>query len=505
MPRSEPERKPATPRTRERNEEVLSDSRLDWSDGRDWDFARRGFVARLQEPVIRNAAGRVVWDMTSYGFLDQEASPPSVNPSLWRQARLNMEHGLYRIHDRIYQVRGHDLSVVSFVVGDSGYIVIDPLISAETARASLELVLEHVGRQPVVAVIYTHNHVDHYGGVEGVVSREAVAAGEVPVLAPEGFVAATIAENVLAGNAMLRRASYMYGNLLPRDALGQVDAGLGKTTSRGSVGLIEPTDSICSTGERRTIDGVEIEFQVTPDTEAPAEMNFFFPQFSALCMAENCSHNQHNLYTLRGAPVRDAKAWAHYMNEALALFADDADMAFTSHHWPVWGRAEVREYLEKQRDMYKYLHDETLRLANHGLTMDEVAEAMEMPASLESEWYNRAYYGSVNHNTKAVYQRYLGFFDGNPAHLHPLPPEDAAAKYVDYMGGADAVVAKARRAFEDGDYRWVVQVVDHVVFAQPEHEAARLLQARPQEQRGYPAESAEWRNVYFNGAQGRRG
>ncbi|MEE2776294.1 MAG: alkyl sulfatase dimerization domain-containing protein [Acidobacteriota bacterium] len=495
------ERKDATDFTGRCHAEALADPRLDWSDERDWEFARRGFLARLEEPVIRNAKGRVVWDMTTYGFLDEPEAPRTVHPSLWRQARLNMEHGLFRIHDRIYQVRGHDLSVVSFIVGDHGYIVIDPLISAETARSALDLVTTHVGERPVVAVIYTHSHIDHYGGVEGVTSHEAVAAGDVQVLAPEGFVAAAIAENVLAGNVMTRRASYMYGNLLPRDARGQVDAGLGKTTSRGLVGLIEPTDSIVETGSRRVVDGVEIEFQVTPDTEAPAEMNFFFPQFSSLCMAENCSHNQHNLYTLRVAPVRDAKAWAHYMNEALDLFSDRTELVFTSHHWPVWGRAEGCEYLTKQRDMYKYLHDETLRLANHGLTMDEVAEQMQMPASLESEWYNRAYYGSVNHNAKAVYQRYLGFFDGNPAHLHPLPPEEAASRYVEFMGGAEAVLVKAREAYAEGDYRWVAQVVDHVVFAEPHNAAARNLEADALEQLGYQAESASWRNFYLTGAQ----
>jgi len=442
-----------------------------------------------------------VWNLNDYSFLEEETSPPTTNPSLWRQARLNMLHGLFRIHARIYQVRGHDLSVISFIVGSSGYIVIDPLISAECARAALELVLEHVGERPVVAVIYTHSHIDHYGGVEGVVSRKDVAAGRVPVLAPEGFTEAAISENVIAGNVMTRRALYMYGNLLPKDAKGQIDAGLGKTTSRGSVSLIEPTVSISETGTTEVVDGVEIVFQVTPDTEAPAEMNFYFPQFRVLCMAENCSHNQHNLYTLRGAPVRDARAWAYYMNESLDLFGDKSDLVFTSHHWPVWGPERVRQYLSKQRDMYKYLHDQTLRLANHGLTSLEIAEDFELPPSLAGEWYNRSYYGSINHNSKAVYQRYLGFFDGNPAHLHPWPPEEAGRRYVELAGGANALLGRARQAYEEGNYRWVAQVVDHLVFADPANEEARSLEADALEQLGYQAESAPWRNFFLTGAQ----
>lgn len=478
----------------------MRDPDLDWSDERDFEDARRGFIARLEEPRIRNASGRAVWDLTCFGFLEEETAPPTVNPSLWRQARLNMIHGLFRIHDHIYQVRGHDLSVISFIEGETGYIVIDPLISAETARASLELVRQHVGERPVVAVIYTHSHVDHFGGAEGVVSREDVGSGRVPVVAPEGFLAAALSENVLAGNAMLRRAGYMYGGLLPRDAKGQVDAGLGKATSQGTVGLIEPTDSITETGATRVLDGVEIVFQLTPDTEAPAEMNFYFPQFRVLCMAENCSHNQHNLYTLRGAQVRDALAWARYLQEAIDLFAAHSTMAFTSHHWPVWGKDRVLEYLKKQRDMYRYLHDQTLRLANHGLTMLEIAEQLSLPPSLEREWYNRSYYGSVSHNSKAVYQRYLGFYDGNPAHLHPLPPEEAGAKYVELAGGAEALLRQAREAFERGEYRWAAQLTDHLVFADPANREARELEADALEQLGYQAESAPWRNAYLTGA-----
>lgn len=495
------DRKEATRFTEQANSEVLGDSDLDWTDSRDFDFANRGLVSRVENLRIEGARGRTVWSLDDYAFLEQEEAPPSVNPSLWRQARLNMIHGLFQIHERIYQVRGHDLSVVTFLVGDSGLIVIDPLISAETARSALALVTDHLGDRPVVAVIYTHCHVDHYGGVEGVTTRENVAAGRVRVLAPEGFTDAAISENVIAGNVMTRRAMYMYGNLLPKDEKGQVDAGLGKTTSMGSVSLIEPTESIVETGTTKNIDGIEITFQVTPDTEAPAEMNFFFPQFNVLCMAENCSHNQHNLYTLRGAQVRDARAWSHYMNESLELFADRSDLVFTSHHWPVWGKSLVREYLSKQRDMYRYLHDQTLRLANHGLTMDEIAEEIELPPSLAGEWYNRSYYGSVNHNSKAVYQRYLGFFDGNPSNLHRLPPEEAGKKYVELAGGPDALLDHAREAFEQGQYRWVAEVTNHLVFADPANAEARNLAADALEQLGYQAEPAPWRNFYLTGAQ----
>jgi len=494
------ERKEASSYTQAKNEDFGRLPDLDWDDESDFEAANRGFIAR-STGLVENAKGRAVWDLTAYDFLANENAPSSVNPSLWRQARLNMVHGLFQIHDRIYQVRGHDLSVISFVVSDSGYIVIDPLISAECARSARELVYEHVGRRPVVAVIYTHCHVDHYGGVEGVVERRDVEAGKVRILAPEGFTENAIAENVIAGNAMGRRATYMYGGLLPKDEKGQVDASLGKATSRGSVSLIEPTETISVTGTTKTVDGVEIVFQVTPHTEAPAEMNFHFPRWRMLCMAENCSHNMHNLYTLRGAQVRDAKAWAHYINEALDLFVDHSDVVFTSHHWPVWGQAQARRYLTKQRDMYKFLHDQTLRLANHGLTPLEIADTLELPPSLAKEWYNRGYYGSVSHNSRAVYQRYLGFFDGHPARLDPLPPEQAGRRYVDLAGGPDRLLEHAREAFERGEYRWVAQVVDHLVFADPANAEARDLEADALEQLGYQSENATWRNFFLTGAQ----
>ncbi len=491
--------KDATQFTAEANASVLE--KLPFENQEDFELASRGFIANLENPVIHDAEGKPVWDLNAYAFLDEETAPPTVNPSLWRQARLNMLHGLFQVTDRIYQVRGHDLSVISFIEGDSGWIVIDPLISAETAKASLELIYEHVREKPVIAVIYTHSHVDHWGGVKGVVSEADVEVGKARIIAPEGFLEAAVSENIIAGNAMSRRASYMYGSLLPKGAKGQVDAGLGKTTSSGTVTLIPPTDIIRETGTQMMVDGVEIVFQVTPGTEAPAEMNFYFPQFQALCMAENCSHNLHNLYTLRGAEVRDAKAWVYYMNEAIELFADKTAVVFTSHHWPVWGQERSREYIKKQRDMYRYLHDETLRLANHGYTMHEIAEMVKLPANLSREWYNRGYYGSVNHNVKAIYQKYLGFFDGNPANLHPLPPEEASKKYVETMNGSEAILNKARASFEKGEYRWVAQLVNHLVFAEPDNQEARNLQAEALEQLGYTAESGPWRNFYLTGAK----
>jgi len=353
-----------------------------------------------------------------------------------------------------------------------------------------------------VAVIYTHSHADHFAGAYGVTNDADVAAGRVPVLAPEGFVKEAISENVIAGPAMMRRAAYMYGGLLPADAQGLVGSGLGRTLPQnGEAGLIAPTDEIASTGEERTIDGVQIVFQMTPGTEAPAEMNFYFPQLRALCMAENCTCVMHNLYTLRGAQVRDGLAWSKYLHEALVDFDGKADLLFATHNWPVWGSEEIRDYLRAQRDTYRYLHDQTMRLANSGMTSLEIAEELELPPSLATTFNNRGYYGSVSHNAKAVYQKYLGFFDGNPANLEPLPPVDAAIKYVELMGGADAVVSKAREAYDAGDYRWVAQLVNHVVFADPNHTQGRELQADALEQLGYQAESGPWRNFYLTGAQ----
>jgi len=492
--------KDATETTRRANAD--SASRLPVETGADFERARRGFIATLADTAIRDQRGDVVWDVGRYAFVEEtETSPATVHPGLWRQARLNAIHGLFRVADRIVQVRGFDLSNITFVEGEHGYIVIDPLISAEPARAALDLVRRHLGERPVVAVIYTHSHVDHWGGIRGVLpGGEEADRRTVRIIAPEGFFEHAVSENILLGNAMGRRASYMYGALLPPGPRGHVDAGLGKTVSKGSVGLVPPTETITGTGQTLTVDGVEIVFQLTPDAEAPAEMNFFFPQMGALCMAENTTAHLHNVYTPRGAQVRDAMAWSFFINQAIELFGDAVDVMFATHHWPRWGRDQVLVYLAKQRDLYRYLHDQTLRLANHGLTAAEIAEIIELPPSLAEEWHTRGLYGTVNHNVKAVYQRYLGWFDGNPAHLHPLPPEEAGARYVELAGGAAELLRKARAAFEAGDYRWVAEVGNHLVFADPENLDARHLQADALEQLGYQAESGPWRSFYLTGA-----
>ena len=493
------EPKEASAKTKEINNSVLKTLPFDNQD--DFVDVQRGFIASEQSTVIKDTQGNTVWDLDKYSFLNGDVpAPDTVNPSLWRQAKLNLIHGLFKVTDHIYQVRGYDLSNISFVESKKGYIVIDPLVSAEVAKAALELLYKNVGKKPVVAVIYTHSHIDHWGGVKGIVSEEDVKSGKVKIIASQGFMQEAVSENVLAGNAMSRRAMYMYGNLLPKGAKGQVDAGLGKVTSQGTVTIIAPTDIITKTGETRTIDGVKIVFQYTPGTEAPTEMNFYFPQFKALCIAENCTHTLHNLYTLRGAKVRDAYAWSYFLNEAIELFGDKTEVMFASHHWPRWGKDKVLDMLQKQRDLYKYIHDQTLRLANHGYNMTEIAEMLQLPDALAKEFYNRGYYGSLSHDVKAVYQRYLGWFDGNPANLNPLPPQEASKKYVEYMGGSAAVLAKAKIAYDNGEYRWVAEVVKHVVFAEPDNQDARNLQADAFEQLGYQAESGPWRNFYLTGA-----
>ena len=464
---------------------------LPTEDGADAARAARGFVATIPDAAIDQ-----VWSLASYEFIDGDA-PDTVHPGLWRQAKLNGRHGLFEVAPGIHQVRGFDLSTVTFVAGERGIIVIDPLTSAAPAAAALALYRQHLGDRPVTAIIYTHCHVDHYGGVRGVLPESGALP---PIYAPEGFLRHAVSENVLCGNVMGRRATYMYGALLPIDAKGHVDCGLGKAVSRGAVALVPPTISITRTGERHVVDGVEIVFQLTPDTEAPAEMNFYFPGSKALCIAENCTCHLHNLYTPRGAPVRDARNWSRYIDEALALFGGDAAVIFASHHWPRWGRADIRDFLLQQRDLYKVIHDQTLRLANHGLTATEIAEQLTLPPGLAAQWHTRGLYGTLNHNAKAVYQRYLGGFDGNPATLHPLPPVEAGRRYVAAMGGAEGVLAEGRRAFDAGDYRWVAELVNHLVFAEPGNSAARSLQADALEQMGYQSESGPWRDFYLTGA-----
>lgn len=472
---------------------------LPFDDTRDVEAAARGLLAESSRPQVLDDAGRVVWDTTGYGFLDGPA-PGTVHPSLWRQSGLVAKAGLFEVVPGIYQVRGFDLSNITFVEGDRGVIVIDPLISTETAAAALALYRGERGERPVTAVIYSHSHVDHFGGVKGVTTQEDVDAGTVPVIAPSGFVEHAVSENVYAGTAMARRAGYMYGAALAKGPSGQVGAGLGQTTSTGTVSLILPSLYVTETGQREVVDGVTIDFQLTPGTEAPSEMNFFFPERSALCMAENATHTLHNTLTLRGALVRDPHVWAEYLTEAIRLFGHRSDVVFASHHWPTWGRDELVGFLSTQRDLYAYLHDQTLRLLNQGLVGKEIAEQIVLPPALERAWNARGYYGSVSHNVKAVYQRSMGWFDGNPAHLWEHPPVEEARRYVEFMGGADATVAKARESFEAGDLRWVVTVLNHVLFADPAHTEARELQVQAYTQLGYGSENGTWRNFFLSGA-----
>jgi alkyl sulfatase BDS1-like metallo-beta-lactamase superfamily hydrolase len=452
-----------------------------FDDRTDFDDAERGFVAALTPGIIKAADGRVVWNSDAYAFLDAPC-PDTADPSLWRQGQLCSKQGLFQVADGIYQVRDLDLSNVSFIEGDSGVIVIDPLISTECAAAALSLYREQRGDRPVTAVIYTHSHGDHFGGVRGVVPDGA----SIPIIAPAGFLEHAVSENVYAGTAMTRRAVYMYGAELARGAAGQIGCGLGLTTSTGTISLIPPTLDITRTGQEEVVDGVRIVFQLTPGTEAPSEMNFYFPDKRALCAAENATHNLHNLLTLRGAVVRNPHTWARYLTETIELFGGETDVMFASHHWPTWGRQQIKTFLTQQRDLYAYLHDQTLRLLNQGYTGIEIAEMMELPPALERAWNTRGYYGSVSHNVKAIYQHYMGWFDGNPAHLWELPPVEDAEKHVEYMGGADAIMARVRA--EHDNPRWAAQVLNYVVFADPDNAAAREMLAGVYDRLGHGAD-----------------
>jgi alkyl sulfatase BDS1-like metallo-beta-lactamase superfamily hydrolase len=451
------EPKNATEVTKKANAQVLK--KLPFTNKQDFEDAKRGFISPLpNNGVIKNDKGRVVWDLTRFAFIKQGApAPDTVNPSLWRQSQLVIQGGLYKVVDGLYQVRTADLSNLTIIEGKDGLIVVDPLISAETAKAALDLYYQHRPKKPVVAVVHSHSHVDHYGGVRGVVSEEDVKAGKVKIYAPEGFLEAAVAENVLAGNAMSRRASY--------------------------------------------IAGLDFEFLLAPDTEAPSEMHWYIEQLKALTAAENCCHTLHNTYSLRGAKIRDPLAWSKYLDQTMAMWGDKAEVMYGMHHWPVWGKDRVHEMLSKARDCYRYINDQTLRLANQGYTEVEIAEMIKLPKELAEHWALRGYYGTMNHNVKATYVKYLGWFDGNPATLHVLPPVEASKKYVEFMGGPEAALKKAKAAYAKGEYRWVAEVVNHVVFADPNNKAARELQADVLEQLGYQAESGPWRNFYLTGAK----
>lgn len=489
--------KAATEFTRRSNSAAV----IDFDDELDFDAASRGLIAQHPTGHITKRQ-HTVWDVSRHDFMrTDDAAPDTVHPGLWRQGKLNAIHGLFEVADGVWQGRGYDLSNITFIAGDDGWVIIDPLTAEETAAACLELADEHLGERPVTAVIYTHSHVDHFAGMLGVTTREAVDRGDVRVIAPEGFLHEAVAENVIAGPIMGRRAMYQFGPLLAPGPRGHVDAGLGKTNPLGTVGLVAPTETISETGTELVVDGVRIVFQNTPDAEAPAEMNFFFPDKRLLCMAENCCHTLHNLYPIRGAQVRNPLAWSKYIHEAMRLWADDTDTMFASHHWPRFGTDDVRRFLTLQRDVYRWMHDQTMRLANHGHTPDEISASLtELPSHFANQSHVRGYYGTVSHNVRSVYNRYLGWYDGNPANLHPHPPVDAAHRYVAMMGGPDAVMTGAREAFDDGDYRWTVELLKHLVFHDPSHRAARELSADAMEQLGYQSESGTWRNAYLMGA-----
>ena len=487
--------KPASAHTRARNAAATQPD-----DPGDFERARRGFLAAHPTGRIDDEQGRRVIDISRYAFLQHDA-PDTVHPSLWRHAQLNVHHGLFEVVPGIWQVRGYDISNITFIRGDEGWVVIDPLTNEHTARAAYALVSEHLGHRPVTAVIYTHSHADHFGGVLGVTSQAEVDAGRCQVIAPEGFLHETVGENVIAGPAMSRRATYQFGPLLPAAPTGHVDCGLGNAIPIGPPGLIAPTVDITATGQELVVDGVRVVFQLTPETEAPAEMNFFFPDLRALCMAENCSHTMHNLVPIRGALVRNALNWSKYIGQAMELFGSEADVLFTSHNWPRWGNDDLRGFLTLQRDLYRWMHDQTMRLANKGLVPTEIAETLSLPEEFLANDHTRGYYGDLVHNAKAVYQRYLSWYDGNPANLHRLPPSEAGRRYVALAGGADAVMAAARAAFDEGEYRWVAELLNHLVFAQPDHAEGRALQADTFEQLGYAAESSTFRNAYLMGAQ----
>ncbi|MBN3765846.1 alkyl sulfatase dimerization domain-containing protein [Burkholderia sp. Ac-20365] len=463
--------------------------------------ARRGFIGTIPDAEIRGTYDQLVWSLADYGFLEDEHAPATAHPALWRHARLNMLHGLFKVTERIYQVRGFDVSNITFIEGDSGLIVIDPLTCKETAAAALDLYFVHRPKRPVVAVIYSHSHADHFGGVRGVVSEQDVIAGKAAIIAPAGFMKEAVSENVMAGTAMARRAQFQFGHTLARNACCQIDAGMGKNIPRGTITLIAPTQLIEQASETHLIDGVEIVFQLTPESEAPAEMHFYFPQERALNLAENGTRSLHNLCPLRGAQVRNAQLWSRYLGESLDRYGRDAEVVFAQHNWPTWGNARIVGYLEAQRDLYKFLHDQTVRLMNRGFNAVEIAEQIRLPDALLNTWHTRGYYGTVSHNVKAVYQHYLSWYDGNPSNLHALPPEAAAPRYVEYMGGAQAMLERARIDFEKGHYRWVAQVMNHLVFAEPRLREARELGAAALEQMGYQAESATWRNAFLLGAR----
>lgn len=485
---------------------------LDFEDTSEYENATRGLIDAPEVLELKDENGNVIWSQEAYSFLDDyEEAPDTVNPSLWENTRNNHAYGLFEVGNGIYQVRGYDMANLTLIEGDTGWIVFDPLMSVECTQAAMQLVNKNLGERPIKAVIISHCHVDHYGGIKGIMSsdqaadktltiQEQLASSGIPIIVPESFTEHAVSENVYAGKAMSRRANYQYGVLLESGVTGKLAMGIGIGQSTGSVSFIAPTYEITQTGETMTIDGVEMEFQLTPGTEAPAEMNIWLPQFKALWVAENCTGTLHNLYTLRGAQVRDGAAWAKYITEAISLFGDEAEVVFQSHNWPHWGNETVNEYLVNTAAVYKFINDQTLTYINLGYTSDEISNMIKLPDELAKNWYTRQYYGTVAHNSKAVYQKYMGWYDANPVNLNPLTPSDSAKKWVEYMGDVDEVLRKAKADFDAGEYQWVAEVTNTIVFADPENEAARLLCADALEQLGYQAESGPWRNAYLSAA-----
>jgi len=494
--------KEATEATKEANAAVLK--ALPFGNKQAFEDSKKGFIAPLDNNgIVKNDKGGIVFDLTRYDFLKGDnPSPDTVNPSLWRQDQI-MQHytGLFEVTEGIYQVRGLDISNITFIEAPEGVIVMDPLASAESAKAGLELYRKHRGNKPVVAVIFSHSHIDHYGGVKGVISDEDVKSGKVKIYAPEGFTEAALNESVIGGNRQTRLSGYQYGMLVEDGPKGTMTSGLGLGPSKGTVTFAVPTNLITKPFQKETIAGLDFEFLLAPDTEAPAEMFFYIPKYKSLCTAEDAVHTQHNVYSLRGAKVRSAYNWAKYLREANELWGDKAESLYAPHHWPIWGKDHVSEHLTKQSAAYKYINDQSIRLANSGYDMVEAAEMLKLPKELQSEWGLRGYYGTTNHNVKAAIDKQFGWYNGNPATLHPLPRVDAAKKYVDYMGGADAIVKKAQADYDKGDYRWVMQVLMQVVYADPTNMKARNLMADASEQLGYQAEAGTWRGWYLSAAK----
>lgn len=504
------EEKDATEYTLQVNSAVYS--LLDFTDTSEYENATRNLIDAPEVLELTDAEGNVVWSQEAYSFLeDYEKAPDTVNPSLWENTRNNHAYGLFEVCEGIYQVRGYDMSNLTVVKGNTGWILFDPLMSVECSQAAMQLIEKNLGSYPVKAVIISHPHADHFGGILGVMTaeeaadsslsiQEQLASGKIPVIVPEGFAEHAIAENVYAGKAMTRRANYQYGVLLEPGVTGTLAQGIGMGQSTGTVSFLMPTYEITATGERLTIDGVEMEFQMTPGTEAPAEMNTWFPQFNALWLAENCTGTLHNLYTLRGAQVRDGAAWAGYITEAITRYGEEAEVVFQSHNWPHWGNAVINDYLVNTAAVYKFINDQTLTYINQGYTSDEISNMIELPEPLEKVWYTRQYYGTLSHNSKAVYQKYMGWYDANPVNLDPLTPSESAKKWVEYLGDVDEVLRMAKADFDAGEYQWVAEVTNVIIYADPTNEAARLLCADAMEQLGYQSESGPWRNAYLTAA-----